>query len=81
MLRIIYTQICDYSREVNVLHLKHTSKSTQKWFTEHKQEPLKLKDLERFPMEEWSQIPGHVFINIIGEDSRAVIWAKGGCKY
>src|SRR4029434_3472705 len=73
---------------------KHTSKSTQKWFTDrrikvllwpsqspdlnpignvwdelkrsvHKRRPRNLKDMKRYCMEEWPQIPCHVFTNLI----------------
>ena len=51
----------------------------------HMHRPRNLKDLERYCMEEWSQIPCHVFTNLImhyNRRLRAVILAKRGCtKY
>src|SRR4029434_9585532 len=49
----------------------------------HMRRPRNLKDLERYCMEEWSQIPCHVFTNLImhyNRRLRAVILAKGGCS-
>ena len=51
----------------------------------HKRGPQNLKDLERLCMEEWSQIPCHVFSNLITHDystfisTRNTDWDQGLC--
>ncbi|XP_056131825.1 chemokine-like protein TAFA-1 [Lampris incognitus] len=76
---------------------KHTSKSPQKWFTDHRIKVLpwpsrssdlnptenlwdELKDLERFCMEERSQIPCHVFSNLITKYRRTHHVRTGTCE-